>query len=216
MAALAQVPRVMAAGQGVPAGPNQVQVDGLVLIQGQQDRIRELEVRVLQGQVQGQQVAQGYEDQLFAMSQEKQMLANQLGVAQQQIANITLLFEQRQAEVQELQRRQVQDAAQIAASLRESAALNAQLVQERARVQLLTQQIAGLANRIEQQNAQIRQQNVQIQRQGAQIQETLAMLQRQQKAPESNIFADMGNWALQAFWSGIRFFPPSDYTPNDA
>ncbi len=216
MAALAQVPAVIAAGQGVPVVPNQVQADGLAVIQGQQDRIQGLQARLLQDQVQRQQAAQEYEDQLFAMSQEKQLLANQLGIAQQQIANITLLFEQRQAEVQELQRRQVLDAAQIAASLHESAALNAQLVQERARVQLLTQQIAGLANRIEQQNAQIQQQNVQIQRQGAQIQETLKMLQRQQKAPESNIFAEMGNWALQAVWSGIRFFPPSDYTPNDA
>lgn len=201
----AVVPAVMAAGQGFPVDQDaQVRADGLAVINQQQAQIRQLQERVLQGQLQGQQTAQRYEDQLFAMSQEQEALLVRLAASQQQIDNMTRLFELRQTEVQELQRRQVQDAAQIAAGQREVTAISQQLVQERAQVQLLRQQLQVTSNQVQQLIAQVDQ----LQRMHR---ETLAMVQKQQNPEKSSFFFDVA--AL--FLRGLQGFPPSAYTPKE-
>lgn len=197
-------PLVIAAGQGAPGQQDaQVRADGLALINGQQERIRALEERVLQGQLQGAEAAQAYENQLFAVSQSRQAIAEQLAASQRQIEASNLLLQQRQAQVEELQRKQVQDAEQIAIGLREIGLLSAQVQQEREQVRLLTGQLEIAARQIEQLTAQMH-------RLEQMHRETLAMVQKQQK-PQTSAIEEVASWALGLVWKAVRFHPPSDY-----
>jgi hypothetical protein len=206
-AALQQaVPVVMAAGRDFPVDRDaQIRADGLAVINQQQAQIVQLQAQVAREQQQGRQSAQQYEDQLFAIAQQRDAAALRQAASDQQIVNLTRAFEQRQAEVVELQRRQVQDAAQIAAGLREITAMGAQLRQEREQNQLLRGQVQLLSNQVQQLTLQI-QQLQQMHR------EYLAVAQKQQqKKEEPSVLAEIGSWALDAIWNGVRGFPQSGF-----
>ena len=194
----AQLSSVMATGQG-PQGS----ADLLALISGQQTRIGALEQRVLQEQQQGAQAAQGYEDRLFSVSRDRDTLSMQLAVSQGQIEANNVLLQQRQAQVEELQRKQVQDAEQIAIGLREIGLLSAQVQREREQVQLLTGQLTIATRNIEQLTLQM--QSLEQMHRG-----TLAMVQKQQNQGATFV-ADVASWAWDLIWKGVRLHPSSAY-----
>lgn len=206
--------------QGAP-GPVYAQGNAQhLVIQQQQERIRALELDLRQQRIQAAQAAQGYENQLLAIGQERQVLIDRLALLDRQIAEKDRLLGGLRNEVQALQRKQEQDAvqiahdaAQIAHGLREIALLSAQVQQGREENQLLRGQLQVVNGHIEQLRAQNNQLAAEVRDLAKMHRETLAALQ-QKPAQETSFIEDVTSWAGGILKRAFDGRPPSAYNPK--